>query len=228
MKKVILICAGKTNTAIAEKFGDKLEWFKHQVTGLGVGIVPHLIYQDDLLDSSEGDAWIISGSGDSVLDRSEWMLRLEDLIRKGTLLGKPILGICFGHQIIANALGGSVICNPKGWEVGSQTIQVTAAGKTSAFFRGFPTEPTVYETHEDIVDRLPEQAELLAINPKGIQAFSYDDHVFGVQFHPEFTFEIICEYVKLHKYQGIPVNCETVARANSASIVISNFIKTIS
>ncbi|NOZ07247.1 MAG: type 1 glutamine amidotransferase [FCB group bacterium] len=227
MKHVILICAGQTPRPIAEKFGEKLEWYRSRTAGLGVELEPRLVYQGDCPDCSEGDAWIITGSGESVPDHSEWMLQLEELIRCGTSEGKPILGICFGHQIIAQALGGKVIRNPKGWEVGSHTIHLTAAGTTSAIFKGFPPDPTVYETHEDIVERLPENAELLAKNQMGIQAFSYADNVYAVQFHPEFTYEIICEYTKMRELQGIPVNCGRVARANAASNVIANFIKTI-
>ncbi len=228
MKKVILICAGQTPRPIAEKFGEKLEWYRLQAAGLDAEIEPRLIYLGDTPDCSDGDAWIITGSGESVLDRRAWMLQLEELIRCGASAGKPILGICFGHQIIAQALGGEVARNPKGWEVGSRSLHLTAAGTTSVLFKGFPQEFTVYETHEDIVVQLPDEAELLAENTMGIQAFGYGDSVFAVQFHPEFTYEIICEYTKMRELQGIPVNCSQVARANAASDVISNFINTIS
>ena len=74
----------------------------------------------------------------------------------------PMLGICFGHQLLAMALGGKVIRNPLGWEVGTCKVRLTHAGKHDRLFSGLPDEFSVMQSHQDMVVDFPNNAECLA------------------------------------------------------------------
>jgi GMP synthase (glutamine-hydrolysing) len=106
-----------------------------------------------------------------------------------------MLGICFGHQIVAQALGGEVARNPRGREIGTMRLSRVA---DDALFSGLPRTFDVHGTHSDVVARLPPGAEILATTPLDfIAAFRVGDRVRGVQFHPEFDADVIRGYLHL-------------------------------
>ncbi len=130
-------------------------------------------------DPSEADGWLITGSKHAVYQDLPWIAPLEEFVRKARAAGAPIAGICFGHQIMAQALGGKVEKSPKGWGIGPQTYHSLETGGPI----------TVLASHEDQVTRKPEDAEVIAASPfceyaglsyRGGPAISY-------QPHPEFT-----------------------------------------
>lgn len=225
MKKVTLLCAGLSPEFIAKKYGGKKEWFRWLITREDVEFDIRMVFDNESVEIQQGDAWIITGSASSVTDRTDWILNLEEIIRKGQKRGIPMLGICFGHQVIASALGGKVIRNPLDWEVGSHMIALNETGRLNKLFTGIPDPFIGYETHEDVVSELPAGAELLAENDKGIQAFKFGDTIYGVQFHPEFTWEIMCDYSDLRKAQGIRVDCDEVIKTTHGVEILNNFIK---
>jgi GMP synthase (glutamine-hydrolysing) len=125
---------------------------------------------------------VISGSEASVLDNESWMQRLATYLRKMDDADVPMLGICWGHQFLAQLFGGKVERLPAR-EIGLQTVEVV---DESVVLLDFEDVQTVFETHEDGVVVVPPGASVTAKNDVGIQSFAYDDRVFGVQFHPEF------------------------------------------
>jgi GMP synthase-like glutamine amidotransferase len=142
-------------------------------------------FPDDL---SECDGWITSGSRRSCYEAEPWIDRLGDIARALADERRPHVGICFGHQLIARALGGEVGPAPGGWGVGAKTFTVTAPGRWMD-----PTAErfTILMSHQDQVHHLPPGAELIATAeycPVG--AYRIDDHVFCVQGHPEFVPEL--------------------------------------
>jgi GMP synthase (glutamine-hydrolysing) len=143
----------------------------------------------------DADGFIITGSSSSVTERAPWMLRLEELVRGIAAARRPVLGICFGHQIVAQALGGEVTRNPLGREIGTMRLSRLA---DDAMFAGLPRTLDVHGTHSDVVARPPPGAEILATTPlDAIAAFRVGDRVRGVQFHPEFDADVTRAYLRV-------------------------------
>ncbi|MGH7296683.1 MAG: glutamine amidotransferase, partial [Polyangiaceae bacterium] len=138
--------------------------------------------------------FVITGSSASVTERAPWMLRAEGLVREIEAAGAPLLGICFGHQMVAQALGGEVRRNPRGREIG--TVRVERAAD-DPLFAGLPSAFEANATHVDSVVRLPARAEVLAstsLDP--VAAFRVGPAVRAVQFHPEFDADAIRGYLE--------------------------------
>jgi GMP synthase (glutamine-hydrolysing) len=129
---------------------------------------------------------IISGSPRDAWTDDPVNGRLCEVIRACRDRELPVLGVCYGHQILGRALGGVVAPHPRGFELGNTTVELTPAGEASPLFHGVPKQVDVLSSHRDAVLQLPPGCELLA---KGdftpIQAFHWQGRLLGVQFHPE-------------------------------------------
>lgn len=124
------------------------------------------------------DGLLITGSPASVHDDAPWIVRLEALVRNAAERKLPMFGACFGHQVIARALGGEVIYNPDGWVL----------GKVETVFEpdGNPVE--LYAAHKEQVSRLPDNARITARSAGcEIAGFAIEDHILTTQYHPEMT-----------------------------------------
>ncbi|WP_256545372.1 type 1 glutamine amidotransferase [Halobellus inordinatus] len=130
------------------------------------------------------DAVVVSGSQTAVYDRESWMDTLVELVRDLHELGVPMLGVCWGHQLLADALGGCV-AEMDEYELGYRRIE---RYDDSPLFTGLPGEFLAFESHSDEVLQLPPGAIELAGNEQSCQAFSLGP-TFGVQFHPEYDLE---------------------------------------
>ncbi len=138
----------------------------------------------------KADAVIITGSAQDAHSMEPGVVQLLEILRELADRDVPVLGICFGHQILARALGGTVGRNPSGWEVGNVQISLTVAGMACPLLADLGPTPTVLQSHQDAVLSLPPGGILLAENPATpVQAFQSRaaGRQFGVQFHPEFT-----------------------------------------
>ena len=137
-------------------------------------------------DLEEYAGLILTGSPSSAYDAEEWIARLSEVILRAVDRKLPILGICFGHQLIAQVLDGEVGPNPLGWEIGDPEVELTEKGKKDPLFEGIPETFRVIQSHRDNVLRMPEGAVLLASSPLcSIQSFAIGDFLRTVQFHPE-------------------------------------------
>lgn len=130
------------------------------------------------------DGVVISGSQTSVYDDLDWIHETTEWLRRTHATGIPTLGVCWGHQIVAQALGGRIV-DMREYELGYRTV--TQIGDDQ-LFEGVSRQFTTFETHSDRVAELPAGAKLLARNDFGIQAFRVDT-TYGVQFHPEYDRE---------------------------------------
>lgn len=131
------------------------------------------------------DGYLITGSRASVYDDEPWIDELGEFVRNIDRAGVRTVGICFGHQLIAQALGGQVGPAPSGWGVGVHSWNVV---HTEPWMRPSLGEFKLLASHRDQVDMLPDAARLVASSPFCPNAaFVIDDRLLGVQGHPEFT-----------------------------------------
>ena len=153
------------------------------------------------LDRLRPQGVIVTGSPLSVTEPATWMEELgDDLLRVGAR-GTPVLGVCFGHQLLARAAGGNVVLNPAGREIGTVRVQLTEAGRQDALFAwARADEIAVQATHLDAVDRMPSGATVLASNENSAaQAFRLSETVAAVQFHPELWAEALRDLIRSRK-----------------------------
>ncbi|MCG1004411.1 MULTISPECIES: type 1 glutamine amidotransferase [Halobacterium] len=132
----------------------------------------------------EFDGVVVTGSRSSVYWDEDWIRALVDYVADCHDAGVPVLGVCFGHQVVARALGGDVESMGE-YEIGYRSVERVG---DDPLFDGVDETFTVFTTHSDAVVELPPDAQLLAENDYGVHAFRLGESV-GVQFHPEYDTE---------------------------------------
>jgi len=195
--RLLIVQAGSTDL-----HGDYPRWFE-RAFGFAMPVVRAHAGErlGPAMDRLRPEGIIVTGSPLSVVERSTWMEQLgDDLLRIGAR-GTPVLGVCFGHQLLARAAGGNVVVNPRGREIGTVTVQLTAAGRRDPLFAwAHADEIAVQATHLDAADPLPASATVLASNENtAAQAFRLSETVAGVQFHPELWAEALQDLIRSRK-----------------------------
>jgi len=172
------------------------------------------------------DAVVISGSQTSVYDDHEWIHELTAWARVLQRAGVPMLGICWGHQFLAQAFGGRIVDMGE-YEIGYRSIDRRG---DDPLFAGIETPMTAFETHSDRVAELPAEATALARNEYGVQAFRLGAS-YGVQFHPEYdrqTAEWILESKELDAETqadtAATITDDAVAEAAKTAELFDNFL----
>jgi len=151
---------------------------------LDADLVEYDVTERELPDTFAFDACLVTGSRASVYWDEPWIADLEAWVGEAIDRGLPFLGVCFGHQLLASALGGDV-APMDDYEIGYRTVEHD--GETP-LLSGVDESFTVFTTHSDAVVELPPDAELFAENDYGVHGFRRGD-VFSVQFHPEYDTE---------------------------------------
>ncbi len=167
-------------------------WCVRQCTGLG----PEQLFPWNVVERPElswerlrrADAIIIGGSGDhSVTKDYPFMPWLEEVVQAAAVAGKPLFGICWGHHLLARALGGEVITDPGSEEIGTFPVELTAAGRSDPLFAGLPHRFFGNLVHHDCVAvPAPGFRELARSEVCRFQAMRLDGlPIYGTQFHGE-------------------------------------------
>src|SRR5262249_36808951 len=129
MKRVLLLKAGEAANAVRLPLGDYERWFHVAIAGEAKLKLLRLSQGGKPPRSLNGyDAVIMTGSPASVVSPSAWMLRAAEFLKRAGDSGIPVLGVCFGHQLLGFAYGSNVILNPQGREIGSVQVELTAQG----------------------------------------------------------------------------------------------------
>ncbi len=193
--RMLVLVTGQTIPNLAARRGDYPAWIREKTGDAWAGAWDtHDVRTAGALPGPrDADAFVITGSSSSVTERADWMLRSEALIRDIASAGTPLLGICFGHQLIAQALGGQVEKNPRGREMGTMPVDRVV---DDPLFAGLPGHFPIHGTHVDAVTRLPPEAVLLATTPRDPHAaFRVGGATWGLQFHPEFDADVMRGYL---------------------------------
>ncbi len=172
-----ILQTGHLPEEMAKVTGDYDTLFRKLLGGHGLDLTVWNVVDMEFPDSvHDAEGWLITGSKHGVYDDLPFIPPLEDFIRKAYAEKVPLVGVCFGHQIIAQALGGKVEKFSGGWAVGPQVVD----------WDGTPL--TLNAWHQDQVIEPPEGARVLASNDFcRYGALLYGDRAFTVQTHPEFT-----------------------------------------
>ncbi len=194
MKNVAIAIAGEPPIEVAKVHGDYLPWYQALCPDNVSFSFFDVRTQYDSNALLAADALIVSGSPASVTELEPWMEKIaSDALSFAK--SKHVLGVCFGHQLLAHAMGATVEVNPNGWELGSFEITVK---QPDALFEGLPAEFHVNLSHRDHVapQSIPQNMAILASSPRcPIQAYRLG-FVRGVQFHPEFSGVITRAFLK--------------------------------
>ena len=152
------------------------------------------------------DGWIISGSQYSVNDGFAWMAQLEDFVRALYIEQRKLIGICFGHQLMARALGGKVTLAAEGWRIG---VYDSNLAEQRSWMQPELDTLRLRVSHQEQVTQLPDSTTVLA---KSLFCpyfmLEYGQHFLSIQGHPEFTKEYT-ETLILSRKHIIPANCVT-------------------
>jgi GMP synthase-like glutamine amidotransferase len=151
------------------------------------------------------EALVVMGGPMDVWQTQEhpWLIPEIAAIRQFVVeLGKPYLGVCLGHQLLAAALGGHVGLAAEA-EVGPCAVRLTGHHMADPLLQGFPSPLTTFQWHGAEVKSVPADAVVLAeTGACPIQAFRWGPHAFGLQFHAEITEETVADWGRIPAYRA--------------------------
>lgn len=187
-RRVALLLCGRVPVEAAKQHGDFGEQLTRLLASDGEEWV-HFDVENGQLpeDLASFDSVVMSGSEASVTDGLPWMVRIEELLKQAVDRRRKVLGICFGAQLLAHALGGEVARAPA-LELGARKVDVDlTALKRRPYAKHFDNNTfNIAQFHEDAVVRLPPGAELLGSSPGcRNELYALGDLMLGVQGHPE-------------------------------------------
>lgn len=201
--RIGILKSGQSPEVIRDELGDYDTMFEKLLAGRGFDFRSYHVEAMEFPESiHDADGWLLTGSRHGVYEDHAFIAPLEAFIRSAYDAQVPLVGICFGHQIIAQALGGKVVKSPKGWAVGAQDYD----------FDG--QKVTLNAWHQDQVVELPQGAQVIGQNDFCENAaLVYGDRAYTVQAHPEFGDGMIQGLID-HRSDGV-VPPDRVAQAEN-------------
>jgi GMP synthase (glutamine-hydrolysing) len=198
MKPILIIKAGCTFPSIAKRFGDFEDWI---LAGLGLPrtrFVVKAVFRGEALPAPGSlSGVVITGSHSMVSEWEPWNEPLARWLPAAVAAEIPLLGICYGHQLLARVTGGEVWPNPLGRQMGTAEIRLTAGAKKDPLLGGLPKTFLGIVAHRECVRQPPPAAVVLATAAHDLHhAFRIGRCAWGVQFHPEFSEDIVRAYIE--------------------------------
>jgi GMP synthase-like glutamine amidotransferase len=192
--RIGILQTGLAPDALAPAMGDYPDMFARLLDGHGFTFQTFRVVEGEFpADVHDCDGWLITGSRHGAYEDHPWIPPLESFIRNAYTAHVPVVGICFGHQIVAQAMGGKVERHAGGWAVGA----------TDYDFAG--EQITLNAWHRDQVTALPPGARVVATNEFCANAaLLYDDRAFTVQAHPEFRADFVDGLMKTRGKGVVP------------------------
>ncbi len=200
--KIGILQTGMAPDALKVDLGDYPDLFARLLADKGFSFETFRVVDGEFPASvNTCDGWLITGSRHGAYEDHPWIPPLEDFIRTAYAAHVPMVGICFGHQIVAQAMGGKVERHPNGW----------ALGATDYDFVGKPLRLNAW--HRDQVTQVPPMAQVIGRNDFCANAaLLYDERTFTVQAHPEFRPEFVNGLMETRGKGLVPDDLMSVAR----------------
>ncbi|MBZ0123581.1 MAG: type 1 glutamine amidotransferase [Roseovarius sp.] len=201
--KIGILMTGHAADDIREGHGDYDAMFARLLAGRGFDFVSYDVEGGQLPGSPEAcDGWLITGSRHGVYEDHPWIAPLEEFIRAVHAADRPMIGVCFGHQIVAQALGGKVVKYPGGWAVGRSGYRIDGE------------ELALNAWHQDQVVELPPGARVIGSSDFCANAaLSIGDTILTIQPHPEFAAPILSDLIRLRGRGVVPDDLLAAAEA---------------
>lgn len=222
--KIGILRTGQALPSIKKDHGEMDDLFIKLLTDDAFTFERFAVLENEFPNSvKDCDAWLITGSASATYENLSWIAPLEDFIRGARDAQVPMVGVCFGHQIMAQAFGGKVEKYYDGWALGPQEYN----------FYGISTPVTINAWHQDQVTILPDNAKTVGRSPFCEHAaISYGKTGFSIQAHPEFNNDLIKDLIEL-RLSTVPADRVEGARSKladktpSSSVVvqIKSFLK---
>lgn len=196
-RPVLIIRTGRAPDPIRARHGDFPHWFR-----LATGVprdrlqVIDVVAGEALPKATEVAGALITGSAAMVTERAEWSERTAGWIRDAMDHALPMFGVCYGHQLMAHALGGRVDYLPGGREIGTLAIERLPGAAEDPLMASLPQSFPAHTTHEQSVLEAPAGAQVMARSARDPHhLLRYGPHALSVQFHPEFNAEVMRAYI---------------------------------
>lgn len=197
--RVGLIQCGNINSLLVTDHGDYPQMFS-TLLGSDLELTVFDVQAGAVPDADECDGWLVSGSVDSTYDDLPWIAPAESLLRDIVRLDVPLVGVCFGHQLLAQALGGRVEKASTGWGIGVHEYRLAReVPATAGLAPGSPLR--LIASHQDQVTELPAEATLLASSDHcPVAAYSIGPRVLAIQPHPEFSLSFAGHLIEARRH----------------------------
>ncbi|MDD7972925.1 type 1 glutamine amidotransferase [Roseinatronobacter alkalisoli] len=206
--KIGILQTGRTPVELRAKHGDYDDLFRAFLAGQGFTFETFAVL-DGVLPAGPNDAdgWLITGSRFGVYEGHPWIAPLESFLRAVYAKGVPIIGVCFGHQILAQALGGKVEKFSGGWSVGATQYDTDTGSKR------------IMAWHQDQVTQPPKDARVAGHTDFCENAILvYGDKALTMQPHPEFTPEFMVDLLDARGVVLPPETAQSARKGMSAEL----------
>ncbi len=215
--RILAMVCGQPPEEIEREHGNYMHWFA-EAMGTRVQLeswdVRERRREPDLREYA---GMVVTGAPASLTQPEPWMENAIELIRQAAETEVPVLGVCFGHQLVGCAFGAPTVPAEGHGEHGSHSVRLTESGKTDPLFADMPEEFLAQLTHYDQVD--PQAVSfsnglrvLAASRSCAVQALAAGDHIRSVQYHPEFSTRLMQSYLNNRDEGPQAQDCRTASR----------------
>ncbi len=217
--KIGILQAGRSPDNLQAEHGDYDNFFRRFLDGNGFDFETWPVLDGVFPDSVEdADGWLVTGSRFGAYEDHDWIPSLEDFLRQSYASEIPIVGICFGHQVLAQALGGKVEKSQAGWSARAEHYRPA----------GFPDGITLIAWHQDQVTELPADARVVGSSDFcPYAALVYGTRAYTIQPHPEFNDDFAFGLIEARRAilpEGVADRAEASLGVKTSSAELARYI----